>query len=240
MKKSLVVASAILAALMGAGSAKAGEIKSYSSVLTGGTLIDFEGWADGTIISDQYSGVTFSQTPSGSPEINNYPWLYGYGSSSGDGVLTGSTEGGNEFETIAGLIATFTAAKTGVQIFLSDTSPLGDYPITIYGSDGSVLDTFTVLQSQTLPPGYTGGSFPAPGTNPLPGIFVGYTSSTPDIWGIQVGPSTASFDAFAVDDLRYTSNIPEPATYALMLAGFAGLGFLGLRLSRQSIAAVPA
>ena len=234
MRLLAFAAAATFAGLsLGVSSANAGSFESYSPVLTGGTLIDFEGMANGTLISTQYPGVDFSQTPSGSPEINVYPWLFGYGASSGDTVLTGSTEGGNAFPTIAGIIATFSSPKTGVQIFLSDTSPLGDYPITIYGSGGSVLASFTVPEADTLPPGYSGGLFPPRGTFPLPGIYVGYTGG--GIYGIQVGPSTASDDAFAVDDLRF-SVVPEPSTWVTMLLGFVGLGFVGYRTSRKNVA----
>jgi hypothetical protein len=64
-------------------------------VLSGGTLIDFEGLANGTLVDTQYAGVTFGQDAGGGrPQIDQFPWLFGYGSSSGDHVLTGSSEGG--------------------------------------------------------------------------------------------------------------------------------------------------
>ena len=84
-----------LIVIFAVGTAMATPIKSYTPVLTGGTLIDFEGFSEGTLIDTQYPGVTFNQAPSaGRPQIDQYPWLFGYGASSGDHVLTGSTEGG--------------------------------------------------------------------------------------------------------------------------------------------------
>jgi hypothetical protein len=41
-----------------------------------------------------------------------------------------------------------------------------------------------------------------------------------------------------VGSLVTASSVPEPATWAMMLAGFAGLGFLGYR--RNKMAAVTA
>src|SRR5687768_17896551 len=82
---------------------------SYISPVTliGGGAITFEGFAEGTLISNQFGGVVFSQPDGGRPQIDNSPFLFGYTSSSGTGVLTGSTEGGAPFPTVAGLIATF-------------------------------------------------------------------------------------------------------------------------------------
>src|SRR5436190_19021075 len=47
-------------------------IKSYAPVLSGGTVANFEGFNEFTRINTQYPGMTFSQTPSGSPMIDNY------------------------------------------------------------------------------------------------------------------------------------------------------------------------
>ena len=50
---------------------------------------------------------------------------------------------------------------------------------------------------------------------------------------------------FAIDDVRFgvgsqvvTPGVPEPATWATMLIGFAGLSFLGYRSRKQRIAAL--
>jgi PEP-CTERM motif len=37
--------------------------------------------------------------------------------------------------------------------------------------------------------------------------------------------------------LTVTTQVPEPSTWAMMLAGFAGLGFLSYRASRKAGAA---
>src|SRR4051794_3237025 len=72
------------------------------------TVIDFEGQAEGALISTQYasSGVTFGQPDGGRPMIDNDPFLFFYTASSGNGVLTGSTEGGAPFPTVAAMTAT--------------------------------------------------------------------------------------------------------------------------------------
>jgi hypothetical protein len=54
-----------------------------------------------------------------------------------------------------------------------------------------------------------------------PGVYV-YT------WG-----SDEHADTFTID----IASAPEPSTWAMMLAGFAGIGFLSYRASRKTAAA---
>ncbi len=247
---TLAAAAALSAiALAAATPAAAGTYGSYTSLL-GGTVIDFEGLADGAMVDTQYAGVTFSQTAGGLPIVDQYDWTFGYGASSGDHVLrndplfvadTGFVQ--------AGIRATFASGHNGVEVFLSDTSPLGAYPISFLAQDGSVLAQYGVAQNDILPPGYDPMNFrPPPGTSPLAGVFVGYTSAANDIWGVLIGPSTHAEpfigEIFAIDDLRFTTGpaidlppggVPEPGTWALLLGGFGGLGAM---LRRRRAAAV--
>ena len=208
----------IASLLVGAhGAAYGAPLQSYTPQTSGGTLITLEGQAEGTLISSQFSGVTFSQPDGGRPMIDTYEnegWLFGYGASSGSAVLTGSTEGGAEFPTIAGIIATFSSPVSSVEVFLSDTAPLGNYTISAFGAGGMLLESFAVAGTAIVPPGYSGGIFPPPGTTPLPGIFVGFVRPSGDIVSIQIGPSSAARDSFAIDDLRFNKVVAIDDAYA--------------------------
>ena len=49
-------------------------------------------------------------------------------------------------------------------------------------------------------------------------------------------PTTNGYD-LGLDSVTLTGSVPEPATWALMLIGFGGLGFAGYRASRKSVPA---
>jgi hypothetical protein len=70
-----------------------------------------------------------------------------------------------------------------------------------------------------------------------------YTSYTFDL-GPGTGLDTLVFNGRnnpsynTLDYVSVTSNVPEPSTWAMMLVGFAGLGFAGFRARRTEIAAI--
>jgi hypothetical protein len=232
-----VLRSVVVLVLLGAplaAPALATSVKSYTPFLTTGPLIDFEGFSEGTLISNQYAGVTFSQVDGGTPMIDNYSWLYGYGCSSGSAVLTGSTTGGAPYPTVAGIVLTFGSPTSQVQSFFSDTSPLGDYVVSAYDGSHGLLESLTVAASEALPPGYSGGTFPPPGTEPLPGLYVGFTRLSADIASIQIGPSSAQGDAFAIDDIRFGSDATVPVPGAILLVA-VGTGLVGWLRSRRPV-----
>jgi opacity protein-like surface antigen len=202
--KYLVVAGAVACALIAAA------VASAAPVLVPGpspvppaadTVIDFEGQAEGTLISTQYatSGVTFSQPDGGRPMIDNDPFLFFYTANSGNGVLTGSTEGGAPFPTVAGMTATFELPTNLAGAYFSDTAPLGNYTVTARDADGNVLETQVILATQlpTAPTCTIDGC----------GVWVGFARSEADISSITFGPSSAFGDAFAIDDVRFNADV---------------------------------
>ena len=189
----------------------AAPINSAATVLGGTPLTTFEGFAEGTLMQNQVAGVTFGQTPlAGRPQIDNLPFLFGYGASSGTGVLTGSLEGGYPFVTVAGLTMTFAAPVSAAEVFFSDTAPLGSFTISAFDVSNVLLDSFVL-----------GGTSIA--------RYVGFQYGSDQISRFVVGPGSAFGDAFAIDDLRVARAVPEPSSWALMAMGAAALAALRRR-----------
>jgi PEP-CTERM motif len=55
-------------------------------------------------------------------------------------------------------------------------------------------------------------------------------------WLLYSPPVTVPLHSLAAAEPLYSTAIPEPSTWAMMLVGFAGLGFAGYRVSRKAAA----
>jgi len=126
-----------------------------------------------------------------------------------------TTLGGQNFLALNGGTATFT--------FSSPISAFGMY-ITGLQTDLVPQETLTFSDGATQTintPTSTGGG----------GAFVGFTDVGQSISSVTYN---ATNDIVALDDVRFgnasaVSAVPEPSTWAMMLLGFAGLGFMAYR-----------
>lgn len=93
-----------------------------------------------------------------------------------------------------------------------------------YFQDDALRSVFTVNGQQLTPPQQTGRTV----------SFYGFTSVTP-FTTVTLTGNTGFGDTFGIDDISYSAQavggVPEPATWALMVAGF---GLLGGSLRRRS------
>jgi hypothetical protein len=117
-------------------------------------------------------------------------------------------------------------AGAGLTIMLSTPAELvggylgGEFYLpqaSFYDANGNLLGT-----SQTFTPLLTYSGSPA---------FFGFQSDSNDIAVIRVNPGGGP-QAVSLDDFTYeiaTPAVPEPSTWAMMILGFAGLGFMAYR-----------
>lgn len=112
----------------------------------------------------------------------------------------------------------FATATSGAGGFVNHLA-MFDLPfavaVTAYGLGGQVLETYTVPVSTAFD-SYNEGK------------FVGITRDVADI-----GALSFKGGSVVLDDFSFSAPIPEPGTWALMLAGLAGLA--GLRARRKAV-----
>jgi hypothetical protein len=193
--------------------------------LGGGSLVTFESAPLGSFSNltiapgATMNGTDFagnSQTIRNSSNFPTAPTLDGYNTTPG-GANFVEVQGGNLVFSFATPIQAFGAYFSGIQTnFFQDV---------IAFSDGT---------SQTI-------NIPGAGTSNSSGAldFVGFTDVGASIASVTLtaGVPGSGQDFMGVDDVRYQNAVPEPSTWAMMIIGFACLGYMGFRQHRRMIAA---
>ena len=179
-------------------------------------------------VSVNTTGV--AQTPTGSPGTlpGNPGWdPYGTADTSHEwwNLYSGSVTfnlSGNDFNLVWGSPNYDDPTNTNYVSFYSGT-----------GGTGSLLGT--VLASDL----YADFGSPPIDNNNHAGYLISIGTSG-DFSSVVMGtaPNASDFE-FAITGASVTglsSDVPEPSTWAMMLLGFAGLGYVGFRRSRQPVA----
>jgi hypothetical protein len=152
------------------------------------------------------------------------------------GISTSSLTAGQFFAVIPGQTETFTFgyAASDVSVYIGSLDDENSLTINYAGGGSTTYtgDDLAAISNQSTP--IPGGDYTIYGsmTN---GLWT-FTDSSRDIIGITLAEGSAiSSNSFEIAEI--TTSIPEPSTWAMMMAGFAGLAFAASR-ARRSAAAV--
>jgi hypothetical protein len=215
----------------------ANQITSVGGVID--TSIDFESHPLGALQPDFYAGQGVHMALSGSGftfnEVYDYRNNYngttsGYGqNSAGEGIASESRAYSAYNPNGAwSLTLNFDQAVLGAGVFVIDLfNGLGDRTVTLSAFDG-LNGTGTLL---------TTASAPAYNYQLYNKLFLGVASDSAvaSIRSVVLtNPYPYYGDGIALDDIRIAA-VPEPSTYAMLLAG---LGLVGLAARRRSIPAI--
>jgi hypothetical protein len=142
---------------------------------------------------------------------------------------------------IFGLVDNSTSAPTQVTV---DTVPPGygalfnspvTYPLDTDAFVDLTHDFFTVVDGQITDADYSAQKNNAPNSNPGGGFELQLISGHPSgaAFDFQVEQNGSSL--IATDEVAFSlaSPVPEPSTWAMMILGFAGIGFMAYRRKSQ-------
>jgi PEP-CTERM motif len=178
--------------------------------------IDFSGLPAGTAVTNQYSGVVFSlqggTAGPGNP-TTGYGWYDSTSSLNNSPNPATSPKAGSGYPTANILDIAFSSGVSGVS-FTFNNYGTNSYPnnsnFAAYGPGN------TFISSGDL--GNVNGF-----------SLVSVTGSGITDLKISNGTLGNSDWMFGVGELTYTSAVPEPSTWAMLLLGFAGVGFMAYR-----------
>jgi len=179
-------------------------------------VIDFEGEASG-IKADGYTvgGITFTTALGAGIEVGNYT-----PQSDGQGMLVRNDTNGNY------LLGAIAGGSNYLSFGFGNDDPffttLGDLATLKIFSGATLLSTITValnrddIMNQTI--GYSGSTFD--------NFSFAYTNAAGNPFTGGAGTNVGLIEV--VDNFRLSPEVPEPATWMMLLLGFGAIGF-GMR-----------
>ncbi len=226
---TLPLARTALAALAACGAAaQASVITDPGDINSPVQVITFDGWSNLTTTGPVNVGaeiglsVTFTSSPNARVGADQQALGFNgaWGNRTGVSTPTGS---GNfvasQFVATRGEFGfTFSQAVSSVGAYFNQlqatASAANSLTFLAYDLDGNTLEVFN-YRIETDPSSLNAGQ------------FVGFKRSTADIYGFGIANGT-----FVMDNLTFTTPVPEPGTWALMAAGLGVLGAASLRRRR--------
>ena len=211
-------ASAMPAAAVTVGSYDSGNCYPFSCNDSGtsvGQSIDYQEMYLGTAVgSITIHSLTFYSWPGG-----NTPSLLG---GTYDITLGTTTEPmGSGYPIALSNVATFDDLTISSAQPITSSLTFNGAPYTFDPSSGNLVMEVVVTNQDNVPNGSGNGY-----------LWADYTGSVVsrayDITNVGVGGGTGAL-------VTTFNSVPEPSTWAMMLFGFAGLGFAGYRTSRKSV-----
>ncbi len=193
----------------------------------------------GTLALAAIASMSFSLVSASADTV--YDWTLSGDGLSGSGTITlGSTGSGTDGEgfPVTAMTGTFADADMNTSTTTSPASVTGPqiiegsdnvvYPSSPVGLNGHVLDDFEL--GLTLSNGFE--------------VLIGPQNSNPGLYNVSVGgPSLPSFSYTNENitfDLSNVAATPLPATWTMLIAGFAGLGFFPYRRAYKGAAGLSA
>lgn len=206
--KTRLLAAVVAALVIGAAPAHAALVDNAAAIAAPTSVIDFENY-DGLLTTGPEAvaaNVTF--TGDNGSELGAYNRDLGANGAWGAGNHFAATAFVGELRfTFAGLSS---GAGALVNHYADGMLPF-NMVVSAYGSNNQIIETHTVT---------VGTAFDSYNE----GLFVGITRNSADI-------SSISFKGagLVVDNVTFTTPVPEPEAYALMLAGLALVGSIARR-----------
>jgi len=214
-------------ALVSLGIAQAGLITSSSQIGQPQTVINFSQFAGANAITTMgpvavASGVTFRSTNPDGSTLGQGPYSFNdngtWNSSVTFAGLNVDQFGGDRYTMTFSFAHPVSAVGGLLNYAVFQYSGFSDVVMNALAANGSVLETYDISAIAPIStPNAVNGS-----------EFRGIEDSRADIFGFSLSNS-----AVALTDLTFSSTIPEPSTWCLLLAGLCGLLLSGRPRRRQ-------
>jgi PEP-CTERM motif len=199
-----------------------------ASVVFYTTQASFNAAAPGATLVENFSGAPIKDAPlatlvlpsgtytglAGSPFPNVFvssPGYTNFGAAVGTTTQFILTANGDE-DLLAGSLAA-PATAIGFDAFFNGLGPL---TLSVFGLGHSLLGSTT----------FASGNDPA--TNLADKGYLGFSSTTP-IFGFEFNSTLGGRLNTGFTNISIAGSVPEPSTWAMMILGFAGIGFMGYR-----------